>query len=574
TAGTLSYLDLDTAADRLADHLAHRGAGPEDVVALCLRRGRDAVIAMLAVLKAGAAYLWLDPRHPAARVAALAAEGRPALLLHHAGFDEALAQVDPALPRMLLDSGRLAEPVPRRARVPRHPQHAAYVVHTSGTLGVPKAVVMPGLALDRLVDWHSERFPHEPAAVTAQFTSMAFDVATQEVLTALCTGRTLAVPDGDTHADAAAWTSWLKDHKVTELFAPTPVLAALCEFADGDRETLPDLRHLVQAGEALVIGPQLRRLCAKGAKRLHNHYGPAETHVVTAATLTGEPDDWSARPHIGHPVPGSTVRLLDHGLHPVPEGLVGELYIAGDQLARGYLGRPGLTAERFVADPLGPPGTRMYRTGDLARRLPDGTLEFSGRNDDQVKIRGHRIEPDEVRVALAALPGVVQAAVAVHPDGRGGKELTGYVVGPATARGTGPAPQSQALRDHLAGVLPEFMLPARIVVLEKMPLTVNGKVDRRALPVPSRTPDRARPPRTNAERIITEAVAEVLGLDQVGIDDNFFHLGGHSLLAARLLQRLRERLTPAVTLGQVMHHPTPAALAAALTTDATPQECR
>ncbi|MCB5177989.1 non-ribosomal peptide synthetase [Streptomyces antimicrobicus] len=569
TTGTLSYRDLDTAADRLADLLAARGVGPEDVVALCLRRGRDAVTAMLAVLKAGAAYLWLDPRHPAPRVAALAAEGRPALLLHHPGFDEALAQVDAALPRMLLDPDRPAAAAPPRTRSARHPHHPAYVVHTSGTQGTPKAVVMTGLALDRLVDWHADRFPPEPDAVTAQFTSMAFDVATQEVLTALCTGRTLAVPDADTRADAAAWCAWLDEHEVTELFAPTPVLAALCEFADGERETLPALRHLVQAGEALVVGPHLRRLCAKGAKRLHNHYGPAETHVVTAATLTGEPDDWPARPGIGHPVPGSTVRLLDAGLRPVPDGLTGELYLAGDQLARGYLGRPGLTAERFVADPFGPPGTRMYRTGDLARRLPDGALEFTGRNDDQVKIRGHRIEPDEVRVALAALPGVLQAAVTVHPDGRGGKQLTGYAVGRTTGDATtGVRLDGPTLRDQLAHVLPDFMLPAQIVVLEEMPLTVNGKVDRRALPAPRQAPHRVRPPRTDAERTVTRAVAEVLGLEQVGIDDNFFHLGGHSLLAARLLQRLRERLTPAATLAQVMQHPTPAALAAALTTDA------
>ncbi|WP_185921570.1 non-ribosomal peptide synthetase [Streptomyces sp. WAC06614] len=564
--GVLDYRALDASSDRLAAELGARGVGAEDVVALCLRRGRDAVTAMLAVLKAGAAYLWLDPRHPAPRVAALAAEGRPALLVHHQEFDEALALVPAAVPRMLLEPHHVSpEPLlhgERRRHPVRLPGHPAYVVHTSGTQGTPKAVVMPGAAMDRLVDWHEQRFPAEPGAVTAQFTSMAFDVATQEVLTALCSGRTLAVPDADTRADAAAWTAWLRAHRVTELFAPTPVLAALCEFADGEREVLPDLRHLVQAGEALVVGPQLRALCARGGKRLHNHYGPAETHVVTAGEVTGEPADWPARPGIGRPVPGSRVMLLDSGLCPVPDGVAGELHLAGDQLARGYLGRPALTAARFVADPWGPPGSRMYRTGDLARRLPDGTLEFTGRNDDQVKIRGHRIEPDEVRAVLAALPGVVQAAVVAGPDGRGGKELTGYAVG---SQETGAAPlDGAALRDALARVLPDFMLPARVMVLDRMPLTVNGKVDRRALPEPQRVPARIRQPRTPAEGVVCEAYADVLGLERVGIDDNFFDLGGHSLLAARLLQRLRERLDPSATLTQVMQRATPAALAAAL----------
>ncbi|MEV4504691.1 amino acid adenylation domain-containing protein [Streptomyces klenkii] len=568
-AGALDYRGLDAASDRLARELAARGVGGEDVVALCLRRGRDAVAAMLAVLKAGAAYLWLDPRHPAPRVAALAAEGRPALLVQHEEFDEVLVLIPAEVARMRLESHHVsAEPLPDadRVRPARLPGHAAYVVHTSGTQGVPKAVVMPGAALDRLVDWHEQRFPAAPHAVTAQFTSMAFDVATQEVLTALCTGRTLAVPDADTRADAAAWAAWLRAHRVTELFAPTPVLAALCEFADGQRELLPDLQHLVQAGEALVIGPQLRALCARDGKRLHNHYGPAETHVVTAGEVTGQPADWPVRPGIGAPVPGTQVMLLDVGLRPVPHGLTGEIYLAGDQLARGYLGRPGLTATRFVANPWGPPGSRMYRTGDLARTLPDGTLEFTGRNDDQVKIRGHRIEPDEVRAALAALPGVVQAAVVAGPDGRGGKELTGYAVGSSQ---TGTSLEGAALREALSRVLPDFMLPARVMVLDRMPLTVNGKVDRRALPAPRREPAGTRAPRTPAERVVTDAFADVLGLEQVGVDDNFFHLGGHSLLAARLLQRLREHLNPAATLSQVMERATPAALAATLaqTTD-------
>ncbi|MFB9905583.1 amino acid adenylation domain-containing protein [Allokutzneria oryzae] len=555
--GSVTYGELDEASTRLAHVLISRGIRPESVVALCLRRGRDAVTAMLAVLKAGGAYLHLDPRHPAERLARLVADTRPALLLSHQEFASALSEVDESVPSLHFDSAdALAGSATTTPEVVVRDEHPAYVVHTSGTQGVPKAVVFTVGALNKLVDWHEQRFPAEPDAVTAQFTSMAFDVATQEVFTALAAGKTLAVPDADTRADAAAWTKWLRDNEVTELFAPTPVLAALCEFADGERETLPKLRHIVQAGEALVLTEQMRALCA--GKALHNHYGPAETHVVTAVHVDGEPESWPHRPSIGAAVPGTRVHLLDAGLVPVPDGLVGEIYLGGPQVARGYLGKPALTSSRFVPDPYGPPGSRMYRTGDLARRGPDGSLEFLGRNDDQVKIRGHRIEPAEVQAAVSALPGVVQAAVVAHTDERGGKRLTAYVV----STGTGDA---ASVREQLSTRLPDFMVPSAVVFLDRMPLTTNGKVDRRALPAPpDPVGDVSREPRTYEETVITKAFAEVLGVPVVGVEDDFFHLGGHSLLAARLLQRLRDQLGRPVELAQIMALPTPAALAAEL----------
>ncbi|SDM34587.1 non-ribosomal peptide synthetase [Allokutzneria albata] len=557
TDGPVTYGEVDEASDRIAHVLAERGIGPESVVALCLRRGRDAITAMLGVLKAGGAYLHLDPRHPADRLARLVADARPALLLSHREFAPALSEVDTSVPSLHLDGPDvLAGADATRPEVVVDDANPAYVVHTSGTQGVPKAVVFTLGALNKLVDWHEQRFPTEPGTVTAQFTSMAFDVATQEVFTALAGGKTLAVPDADTRADAAAWTKWLRDNEVAELFAPNPVLAALCEFADGERESLPKLRHVVQAGEALVLTEQMRALCAD--KALHNHYGPAETHVVTAAHVGGDAADWPQRPSIGTAVPDTRVHLLDTGLLPVPDGVVGEIYLGGPQLARGYLGQPGLTAARFVADPYGPPGSRMYRTGDLGRRGPDGAIEFIGRNDDQVKIRGHRIEPGEVQAALSALPGVVQAAVVAHPDGTGGKRLTAYVVSSEPG-------DTASVRERLSTTLPDFMLPSAVVFLDRLPLTTNGKVDRRALPAPpAPVGTTSREPRTYEETVITKAFAEVLGAEVVGVEDDFFHLGGHSLLAARLLQRLREELGRPVELAQVMARPTPAALAAEL----------
>ncbi|WP_164543547.1 non-ribosomal peptide synthetase [Streptomyces mobaraensis] len=599
--GTVTRGELAAAAHRLARVLRARGLGHESVVALCLRRGRDAITGMLAALEAGAAYLHIDPRHPAERLATLLTGVRPELLVTHREFAPALTGPAGDTPLLVLDGAAARAALAAAPPVgltdaerggPRLPGHPAYVVHTSGTQGVPKAVVMPSGAVDRLVDWHLDRFPAQPGSVTAQFTSLAFDVASQEILTALADGRLLAVPDAGTRADAAAWTAWLKEHRVTELYAPDPVLAALAEFAVEAGETLPDLAHLVQAGEALVPAPPLRALCAATGKTLHNHYGPAETHVATATTLTGAPRDWPALPPIGTAVPGTRVRLLDEGLVLVPDGSAGEVYIAGDQLARGYLGRPAATAARFVADPYGPPGTRLYRTGDLARRRADGSYEFVGRNDDQVKIRGHRVEPAEVQAAVAALPGVRQAAVIAREDTRGRPALTAYVAldrtgsdptgyEPTDLDTTDHAPAALSpdtaparLRELLARRLPDHMLPGAFVVLDELPLTTNGKVDRRALPAPpAPRPGAARAPRGATEALVTGVFAEILGQPAVGPDDDFFLLGGHSLLAARLLHRLRSaldaRLADVLDLNLILSLPTPAALTDALT-DALP----
>ncbi|MFE7838953.1 amino acid adenylation domain-containing protein [Streptomyces sp. NPDC057474] len=538
----LTYAELNARANRLARRLLEQGAGPERIVALRLPRTPDLYVALLAVLKTGAAYLPVDVSHPAERIAFMMGDARPAVVLtgEETGQDlSAYAQTN------LTDAERTT---------PLLPHHPAYVIYTSGSTGTPKAVVMPGSALVNLLAWHRREIPGEAGAVVAQFTTIGFDVASQEILSALLHGKTLAVPAEDVRRSAERLAAWLDEHAVAELYAPNLVIEAVAEAAAEQGRTLPALRHLAQAGEALALGPAVRAfVAAVPGRTLHNHYGPAETHVMTGTALPADPADWSEPAPIGRPVAGARVYVLDSALRPVAPGATGELYLAGAGVSRGYLHRPVLTAERFVADPYGAPGERMYRTGDLGRRRGDGQLEFAGRADHQVKIRGFRIEPGEVESALTALPSVAHAAVLAREDAPGDKRLVAYVV---PARG---AVDPAALRAALGRALPDFMVPAAIVALDELPLTPNGKLDRAALPAPRTTTVR-RSPRSPREEMLAGLFATVLKVPRVGIDDNFFDLGGHSLLATRLISRIRSVLGAEVSLRDLFEAPTVAGL--------------
>ncbi|MFF3327937.1 non-ribosomal peptide synthetase, partial [Streptomyces sp. NPDC002889] len=404
---------------------------------------------------------------------------------------------------------------------PLTPHHPAYVIYTSGSTGQPKGVVMPAGALLNLLEWHHGAVGGEPGTRTAQFTAISFDVSAQEVLSALAFGKTLVIPDEDVRRDAARFAEWLDEERVEELFAPNLVLEALAEAAVEQGRTLPRLRCVAQAGEALTLSHPVREFHRSARDRvLHNHYGPTETHVVTAHTLSADPDDWQLPAPIGRPIANTRAYVLDGGLRPVAAGVVGELYIAGAGVARGYLGRPGLTAERFVADPYDPePGGRMYRTGDLVRWNPDGELEFIGRADHQVKIRGFRIEPGEVDTVLTDHPDIAQAAVVAREDQPGRTRLVAYVVTRKTLR---PEQVAEFARERL----PEYMVPSAVVLLEHLPLTANGKLDRAALPAPEFMPTGSgRETRTPQEQIVCDLFAQVLGLPRVGVDDDFFDLG-------------------------------------------------
>jgi len=562
---TLTYHQLNTKANQLAHTLITQGVGPEQIVALALPRSPELVVAILAVLKTGAAYLPLDAGYPPARIGFMLEDAQPALLLTDTQTDRGLTDttrttrlvLDDPDTAALLGGCPVSDPTDTHRTTPLTPSHPAYVIYTSGSTGRPKGVVMPTGGLVNLLLWHHRVLGGDPGTRTAQFTAISFDVSAQEILSTLVSGKTLVVPTDEVRRDAAALVGWLDHHEVAELFAPNLVIEALAEAAAEQGCDLGWLRGVAQAGEALTPGRQVRELYCRGpGRRLHNHYGPTETHVATAYTLPVDVADWPMPPPIGRPIANTSVYVLDGGLRPVPPGVAGELYVAGTGLARGYLRRAGLTAQRFVACPFGPAGARMYRTGDLARWRTDGNLEFAGRADDQVKIRGYRIEPGEIAAVLTAHPDVAQAAVVVREDRPGDQRLVGYVVAAPDN-----AVHVDLLRVLLRERLPEYMVPVAVVVLDALPLTPNGKLDRKALPAPEYgSAGVGRAPRTPREQLLAELFAEVLGVAGVGVDDDFFTLGGHSLLATRLVARVRATLGVELGLRVLFETPTVARL--------------
>ena len=522
---SLTYADLDREANRWARHLHGEGVRPGDVVAVTVPRSARLLVVELAVLRAGAAYLPIDPAYPAERIAFLLEDAAPRLVV---GADTA-----PDLQRF--DGAPLTDA--ERGR-PLRPEDAAYVVYTSGTTGTPKGVVVPHAGAAGLAAAIVAETGAGPGAQVLSNFSVGFDISFWDLLSALATGGTLRISAETRVGDELA--DFVEEHGVTHALITPSVLAAV---TPGRMACLTSLT----VGAEAVTRP-LIEAWAPG-RRLINAYGPTE---LTVAATVGRLEPGADVVSIGRPIGGSRAYVLDAGLRRVPPGVVGELYVGGPGVARGYGGRPGLTASRFVADPLGADGDRVYRTGDLVRWLPGGELEYVGRADDQVKLRGFRIEPGEVEAALAACPGVSAAAVVVQGDGAA-RRLVGYVTGTATE------PDARAFA---ARRLPAHMVPARVVVLDALPLTANGKVDRAALPAPDAGDGaRYRAPGTSAEELLAGVVAEVLGVERVGVDDSFFELGGDSITAIQLVGRARAAgLT--LTAHDVFAHRTVAGLAA------------
>jgi amino acid adenylation domain-containing protein len=560
-----TYAELDRRAGRLAGVLAGAGAGPESVVAVVLDRSAELVTALLGVLKAGAAYLPIDPGHPAQRITAMLRDARPAVIIASAEAADDLPGL-PGVAVLVWGSAQLelrlaAEPACQVAALASHP---VYVMYTSGSTGTPKGVVVThgGLAnylgsVPGRVGWGA------PGGRYALLQAPVTDLGNTVLFTALTTGGVLHVLDRELVTDPAAVAGYLAGRAVDYLKAVPGHLAALGTGPGGPGAVLPG-RSLVLGGEA-ADPAWLAAVCDKAGRRgVFNHYGPTE---ATIGVATGRIDGGSARAGavpVGTPVANTRMFVLDSRLGPVPAGVTGELYVAGAQLARGYLGRPALTAGRFVACPY-TGGERMYRTGDLARWTPDGQLVFCGRADQQVKIRGYRVEPGETEAVLAACPGVAQAAVIVGDGATGEKRLVAYLVPAAAGIDTGVL--TGRAREHAASRLPEHLRPAAMVVLDALPLTANGKLDRAALPAPT-DPGAAgagdgRVMQTVTEELLCGAFAEVLGRDRVGPGDNFFELGGHSLLALRLVELLRTKGV-SVSVRQLVTAPTVSRLMATM----------
>ncbi|MFH8616074.1 amino acid adenylation domain-containing protein [Streptomyces sp. NPDC017979] len=545
----LTYAELDARSNRLARALIGRGVGPEDRVAVLLRPGSDLVVALLAVVKSGAAYVPLDPKYPGRRRAYMIEDAAPRLLLTEPG-PAADAAPCPVL-HVFDDTPGDPAPVTDADRVTAlRPAHPAYVIYTSGSTGRPKGVVVPHSALAAYVRDSRARHP-SAAGVSLLTASIAFDAAVTALYPPLVSGGRVRVAAGSTPTAGQGTPP-------TQM-GVTPSHLELMN-------TLPGAAHpghcLMVGGEALH-GPALERWRRRHPDvTVHNLYGPTEVTVncTDHRIAPGDPAPPGPVP-IGRPLDGVRLFVLDAALGLLPPGAVGELYVAGWGLARGYLRRPGLTAERFVADPFGPPGTRLYRTGDLARRLPDGSLEHVGRVDDQVKIRGHRIELGEVEAALEALPDVARCAVVVQERSADDRRLLAYVVPADGTRQLDPV----SIRRALGDTLPEPMVPSTVVALDALPMTRNGKLDRAALPPPP-TPhtasDGGDAPLTAAQSALRAVFAEVLGIDAeaVGVDDGFFELGGHSLLVPRLIQRARDAAGVHVSVQQVFLRPTIAGL--------------
>ncbi|HLL46475.1 MAG TPA: amino acid adenylation domain-containing protein, partial [Longimicrobiaceae bacterium] len=477
---SLTYAELDHGSDRLARHLRDLGVGPEARVGIFLERGLELVVALLGVLKAGGAYVPLDPSYPAERLAFMLEDAAPAVLLTREGLlDRLPPRGAPAvcLDRDAAEIARHGEdgPLPHSPS----PDGLAYVIYTSGSTGKPKGVGVPHRALANHMRWMQRAYPLAAADRVLQKTPLSFDASVWEFYAPLLAGATLVLAPAEAHRDPAELVRAVVGEEITILQVVPSLLRVLAE--EGGLERCATLRRLFCGGEALGAELAGRARALLGAEVV-NLYGPTEACIdATSHAYTGA-ESGSAVP-IGRPVDNLRAYVLDAGGAPVPTGLPGALYLGGAGLARGYLGRPELTAERFVPDPFtGRAGARLYRSGDLARWLPTGELEYLGRTDEQVKLRGFRIEPGEIEAALVRHPAVREAVVVVREDAPGERRLVAYYTA------TQPAPTPAELRDHLKGGLPEYMIPAAHVPLASLPLTPNGKVDRGALPEPDAGP--------------------------------------------------------------------------------------
>ncbi|MGN6592128.1 MAG: non-ribosomal peptide synthetase, partial [Terriglobales bacterium] len=560
---SLTYGELNARANRLAWYLRAKGIGADDLVGICVERSLEMVVGLLGILKAGGAYVPLDPSYPAERLAYMLENAKPRIVLTQerlrgrlAGATAEVVALDTQWRGIEKQSGD--NPIPRLLGLTS--EQLAYVIYTSGSTGRPKGAMNEHRAVVNRLLWMQGQYRLGADDRVLQKTPFSFDVSVWEFFWPLISGARLIVARPEGHKDPEYLMELIEASAVTRLhFVPSMLQAFLDRHEAGRCESV---RHVVCSGEELVPALQNKCLQRLPQARLSNLYGPTECAVdVTAWECVQE--ESATRVPIGRPVANTRMYILDGRLEPVPIGVAGEIYIGGVQVGRGYLNRPELTAERFVRDPFSDdPKGRMYKTGDLGRWRADGTIEYLGRNDHQVKIRGFRIELGEIEAQLLRQGEVKEAVVLAREDEPGEKRLVGYVIG----RDGAAAPSAEVLREHLKGLLPEYMVPSAFVVLESFPLTPNGKLDRRALPAPDLSAYTRREyeaPQGEVEEILAGIWQELLHVERVGRSDNFFELGGHSLLIMQVMERLR-RVGLSAEVRRVFESPTLADLASTL----------
>jgi amino acid adenylation domain-containing protein len=585
----LTYRELNSRSNQLAHYLQQLGVGPDVLVAICMERSLEMAIAVLGILKSGGAYVPIDPAYPQERLTFMLADTQTPVIITQSHLVASLPEHQARTICLDANWQEISNFSTENPTIAVSPNNLIYTIYTSGSTGKPKGVLLPHRALVNLIAWQLQNSNLENAAKTLQFASLSFDVSFQEMFCTWCAGGTLVFITEEIRRDARSLLQLIDTEKIQRLFLPFIALQHLAEAADVYQLVPKSLREVITAGEQLQINRYITSFFQQLENcTLHNQYGPSESHVVTAYTLSGMPESWPSLPSIGRPLANTEIYLLHRNGEPVPIGVPGELHIGGICLARGYLNRQDLTAERFIPNPLNdfrlpildfrleedaekleitesyevsnyPASNRLYKTGDLARYLPDGSIEYIGRIDGQVKIRGFRIELGEIETALAKHPALKQAVVLVREDTPGDKRLVAYVV-----------PNSQEelstaeLRTYLQGQLPDYMVPAVFMTVETMPKTPSGKIDRRALPAPKKQQVQSQSyaqPQSDLERVLAGIWSNLLRLDRVGIHDNFFEIGGNSLMTLQVAVQVRELLKIDLPVVKLFQHPTIAQLA-------------
>ena len=543
----ITYQELNHRANQLANYLRKLGVTADVPVGICLERSMAMMIGLLGILKAGGAYVPLDPSYPQDRLAYMLTNSQVKVLISSDQFEAILPKFDGDRVSLTSDQAKIALESAENLTSQVQLDNLGYIIYTSGSTGLPKGVAMTQRSLCNLIAWQLTQPMASEHTKTLQFTPISFDVSFQEIFSTWCSGGTLVLVTDEIRRDPFELLSLLDRAAINRLFLPFVALQQLAEVAVNHQLFPPQLKSVITAGEQLQITPAIRQFFGNLVDcTLHNHYGPSESHVVTALTLTAPVENWEALPPIGKPIANTQMYVLDAQMQVVPIGITGELYIGGDCLARGYFQRPELTAEKFIPNPFdftSQPSaqSKLYKTGDLVRYRRDGNIEYLGRIDNQVKIRGFRIELGEIETLLNLHPAISQTTVIVREDSPGNKQLVAYCV-TTTAQQASISDQSLAideLRSFMAQKVPNYMVPAFFVLLTSLPMTPSGKVDRRALPVPDYTRQGSATtfvaPADRIEIELTEIWQQVLNIKSIGSQDNFFELGGNSLLAVRIL---------------------------------------